>query len=99
MIINKYYDEISKVLDFLDELNLFNIDCALVYGSAYNEAMFTKNSDIDLLVMNNNFSSLDLQEICGKLQSTRINFAEKNPTIIDDVMCKRIECFRLQKKR
>ena len=51
MIINKYYDEISKVLDFLDDLNLFNIDCALVYGSAYNEAMFTKNSDIIIIFL------------------------------------------------
>ncbi len=93
MIIEKYYNEISKILEFLDNLNLFNIDCALVYGSAYNEEMFTKNSDIDLLIMNSNFSSMNLQEICRKLQTTGLNFAEKNPTIIDDVMCKRIEFY------
>ena len=93
MVIDKYYSDIEKLIDVLNSVKALKYDGILIYGSAYNEKLFSKNSDIDLLVMCKDFDYLDLNEICKNLESKNLDFKEKNPMIIDDIMCKRIEFY------
>ncbi len=94
MIIDQYEQELKETKKVIDSIKSFHYDSITLYGSAYNDKTFVNDlSDIDLIIMSKDFENMNLNKIIYELKSMGINFREKEPQIIIDSLCKRIELY------
>ena len=94
MIIEEYYKEITETIRLLESIKSLHFSSINIYGSATNEKIFKRGySDIDMILMEENFENLDLDSIVAEISSLNADFKEKRPMIIDDYLCKRIEFY------
>ena len=91
---NIYKKELDNFISLIDKAKIIKYDSILLYGSYVNKDLFEPGlSDIDIIIMSNNFLELNLEQICNRLINLGIDFKEKKPTIIEDNLCKRIEFY------
>lgn len=97
---NKYKKEIEMLDDIIfKNLTMLKIDAVRFYGSCTNSDLFVEGiSDIDVIVFCENFEEVNRLELYEKLTGLNIDFGEKRPTFIDDILCSRIEFYIKTKK-
>lgn len=94
MKIDEYKKEIDDAKKIINSIKTLKYDSISIYGSAYNDKTFVDGfSDIDMIIMCANFNELNLDNIVKEIRSKNINFREKEPTIIRDNLCERIEFY------
>ena len=94
MIIDEYKNELNDFKNKICNITSVNVKTILVYGSAYNDNTFTRGfSDIDILVMVEDFAKTNKREIINYLNALNIDFKEKRPILIKDSLCERIEFY------
>ena len=94
MVIEKYNKEIEETIKVLKSIKSLFFSSINIYGSALDEKIFkTGYSDIDMILMSDNFKDLDLEKIVADISKLNADFKEKRPMIVDDYLCKRIEFY------
>lgn len=94
MILESFKNEFFNVKKIIDSLKTFDYDSITLYGSSYNNEIFINGmSDIDLIFMSKDFDALNFNNIINELKAMNLDFREKEPRIIIDNLCKRIEFY------
>ena len=94
MVIEKYLSEIKETIELIHQVEDLNISSINIYGSGAHDEIFNEGySDIDMIIMCNNFNHVDLNKVVDKLCSYKYDFKDKKPLIMDDYLCKRIEFY------
>lgn len=88
-------NQLEKLQNYLiNDLNLLDITCIKIFGSATNILLFDKDySDIDIIAYTNKIKRNKIDNLISYINCVGGNFKDKSPIYLEDFITPRIEYF------